>query len=160
MTETRLSKIGILLAEVKTIGKQYRELTGKPLGITGEVAEFEAAEKLGLILSEARQPSYEAIRKIGNKITGIQIKGRRITKEMKRSQRIGSISLTHDWDMVILVILDDDFEPVEMYEALRTDIEKALREPGSKARNVRGALGVSKFKSISNLVWSREGNDA
>ena len=135
-------------------------MTGKPLGITGEVAEFEAANKLGLELSEARQPGYDAIRKIGNKIAKIQIKGRRITKEMRRIQKIGSISLTHDWDAVILVILDEDFEPVEMYEALRTDIEKALREPGSKARNIRGALGVLKFKSISNLVWSREENDA
>ncbi len=152
----RLHQIGNLLTRAKTIAKQYREVTGKPLGITGEVAEYEAARLLGLELSEARQPGYDAIRKHGDQITKIQIKGRRIPKDAKPGQRIGSIRLDQDWETVVLVILDEDFEPVEMYEAERNPIKDALTKPGSKARNIRGALSVSKFKSISRLVWSRE----
>ncbi len=40
---------------------QYRTLTGKPLGITGEVAEYEAARILGVELAAARQAGYDVV---------------------------------------------------------------------------------------------------
>lgn len=36
-----------ILGEAKRLAQQYRSVTGKPLGITGEVAEYEAARILG-----------------------------------------------------------------------------------------------------------------
>lgn len=42
------------LAEAKRLARRYRTLTGKPLGVTGEVAEFEAARLLGLELVPPR----------------------------------------------------------------------------------------------------------
>ena len=48
-----------LLGEAKKLARRYRTLTGKPLGITGEVAEFEAARLLNLQLTEARQVGYD-----------------------------------------------------------------------------------------------------
>lgn len=44
-----------LLGEAKRLAKEYRELTGRPLGITGEVAEYEAARLLEIELSAVRQ---------------------------------------------------------------------------------------------------------
>ena len=40
---------------------QYRRLTGKPLGITREVAEYEGPRLLGVALGVAPQPGYEAL---------------------------------------------------------------------------------------------------
>jgi hypothetical protein len=160
MTTPQLNRIGKVIGQAKSAAKKYRGLTGKPLGITGEVAEFEAARLLGLELSEARQPGYDAIRVTGHKPDRIQIKGRRIPKDAKKSQRLGSIRFNHPWDFVVLVILDDDFEPVEIHEAGRRAIRSALKKPGSKARNVRGALTVSKFKAIGRCLWSRDTADA
>jgi hypothetical protein len=37
-----------ILAETKKLAQRYRVLTGKPLGITGEIAEYEAARSLGV----------------------------------------------------------------------------------------------------------------
>ena len=156
----KLDRIGKLLSEAKRIAKEYREETGKPLGITGEVAEYEAARKLGLDLCEARQPGYDAIRIRDNRIEKIQIKGRRLPADAKRGRRVGSIRPDHEWDFVVLVLLDGDFEPLEIFEANRSNIELALKKPGSKARNEKGALAVSKFKSISRLVWSRDKDNA
>lgn len=156
----RLERIGDLLSRAIQIAKQYREETGKPLGITGEVAEYEAARKLSLELSQARQPGYDAVRRQGCKVTKIQIKGRRVPRDARRGQRIGSISLDHEWDSIVLVILDEDFEPIEMWEATRSDVERALQKPGSKARNIRGALGIPQFKSIAKSVWSRNVGDS
>ena len=43
-----------LLANAEVLAQQYRALTGKPLGITGEVAEYEAFRILGVELSPAK----------------------------------------------------------------------------------------------------------
>ena len=151
-----LERIGAALKQAKTAAKAYLELTGKPLGITGEVAEFEAARILGLELAEARQPGYDAVPTSEALETKVQIKGRRIAGDAKHGQRVGSIRFDHEWDSVVLVILDEDFEPLEIHEAQRATIQNALDEPGSKARNKRGALSVSKFKSIGLLLWTRD----
>lgn len=69
---------------------------------------------------------------------------------------LGSIRTEHDWDSVLVVLLDHNFDAQEIHEAERKDIIAALNFPGSKARNVRGALTVSKFKSIGTLRWRRK----
>lgn len=46
-----------ILRDVKALAVEYYKATGKPLGVTGEMAEYEAAEKLGLELAEARNPN-------------------------------------------------------------------------------------------------------
>jgi hypothetical protein len=86
----------------------------------------------------------------------LQIKGRCILPGCKPGQRVGSIDIKKDWDAVLLVLLDENFEAKEIYEAQRAEVLKALSAPGSKARNERGALAVSKFKSIAKLRWSRD----
>jgi hypothetical protein len=49
--------------------------------------------------------------------------------------------------------MDENFQTTAIYEADREPVIDALTEPGSIARNKRGALGVSKFKSIGRQVW-------
>jgi hypothetical protein len=147
-----IARMGEILQEVKELAKAYKELTKKPLGITGEVAEYEAARLLDLRLCDARQPGYDAVRLEGGVATRIQIKGRCST-DHKSGQRVGSIRFKHAWDLVVLVFMDDNFEPLEIYEAERDQIRKRLEAPGSAARNERGSLAVSQFKSIARKVW-------
>lgn len=144
-----------ILRQAKHLARQYYALTGKPLGVTGEVAEFEAAQALGLELTGARQAGYDALERGGGRTKRLQIKGRCLQEGHKPGQRLGSIRLEHDWDAVLMVLLDGNFDAVEIHEADRGAIEKALQAPGSKARNERGSLGVSKFKSIGKLRWRR-----
>jgi hypothetical protein len=47
-----------VIRDAKEIARRYRNLTGRPLGITGEVGEFTAAELMSLRLTGARQPGY------------------------------------------------------------------------------------------------------
>lgn len=146
------SEITELLERVKAVAREYRDLTGRPLGCTGEVAELEAASILGLSLAEVRQAGYDATGPDGRRI---QIKGRCVLPSSKPGQRVGSINCTHDWDTVMLVLLDEDLNATAIHEADRAAVVAALEVPGSKARNERGALAVSQFKSIGRLVWSR-----
>ena len=114
-----------------------------------------AAQILGLELADARQSGYDTIRKENGKVIKIQIKGRCIPANAKPGQRLGSIQLDKEWDTVLLVLMDEDLEVQSMYEAARPEIEKALLAPGSKVRNERGALAVSKFKAIGHEIWNR-----
>ncbi len=145
-----------ILAEVKKLARRYRVLTGKPLGITGEVAEYEAARILGVELSPARQAGYDATEERDGRIFRLQIKGRCVLEASRPGQRIGRIDIKKDFDAVLLVLLDSDFEATTIYEAPREAVIAALAEPGSKSRNDRGALGVRKFKSIGHVRWQRE----
>jgi hypothetical protein len=144
-----------LLSRVKLISRQYRDLTGRPLGCTGEIAELEAASILGLELAQVRQTGYDAIRNTPEGQQRIQIKGRCILPGSKLSQRLGRIDITKPWDAVMLVLLDENLDATAVYEASRDAVITVLKAPGSKSRNERGALGISKFKSIGQLIWSR-----
>ena len=128
----------------------YYRLTGKPLGITGEIGEYLAAKHLGLELADARTPGFDAY---GPDKRLVQVKSRAIPEEKRLTgQRLGSIRLEHEWDTVVLVLMNELFEPYAMYEAGREPIEAALTKPGSKARNERGALAITKFISIGKKV--------
>ena len=145
-----------VLAEAKRLAQEYRRLTGKPLGITGEVAEFEAAQILGVKLAAARQDGYDATEVVEGQKRRLQIKGRVILPSSKPSQLLGSIKIQKPFDAVLMVLLDEEFNATGIYEAEREAIVEALIHPGSRARNERGALSVSKFKSIGTLRWQRE----
>lgn len=140
-----------ILSEVKILATKYKKLTGKPLGVTGELAEYNAAKLLGLKLEKARTAGYDAT----DADKKIQIKGRCFAEKPKPGQRLGSIRLDHEWDSVLLVLMNEDFDVLEMWEATRPEVEKAIATPGSKARNERGALAVSNFKKIGQKIWPK-----
>jgi len=140
-----------ILAAVKPLAAEYYRLTGKPLGVTGEVAEYVAAEILGLKLVAARTVGYDALR--GRE--RIQIKGRAYGMNAKLGQRISRIKLDAPCDSVLLVLLDNaTLEPREMWEAPYASVCECLARPGSKAR-ARGSLSVSAFKRLprARCVW-------
>jgi hypothetical protein len=145
----------IVLGEAKSLARRYRNLTGRPLGVTGEVAEYEAARLLNLNLAPARMAGYDATEQLNGTTRRLQIKGRCLLPNCKPGQRLGSIDVTKDWDAVLMVLLDENLDAISIYEAPRNQVLAALAEPGSKARNERGALGVNKFKAIAVKRWER-----
>jgi hypothetical protein len=57
---------------------------------------------------------------------------------------------------VVLILLDDCFDPIEIYQANGEKIKRELTKPGSKARNLRGQLSIPAFKRIAGEpVWKR-----
>lgn len=143
-----------ILASVKPLAAEYYRLTGKPLGVTGEVAEYVVAEKLKLTLVPPRTSGHDAIRKTAKGDERIQIKGRAFGETSKRSQRVGSIKAGAACDKVILVLLENTtLEPVGMWEATYREVIDHLETPGSRARNERGSMSVSAFKRIAQPIW-------
>jgi hypothetical protein len=142
-------RIREILAAVRPLAAEYYRLTKKPLGVTGEVAEYVAAELLGLKLSPARTTGYDALRGTER----IQIKGRAYGKDSKPGQRMSRIKPDAPCDTVMLVLLDNStLEPREIWEAPFSAVVVRLGFSQSKSR-ARGALGVAEFKKIAHRVW-------
>lgn len=149
------AQVSELVEQAKRVAVRYRQLTGKPLGITGEIAECEAAAILGLDLHAARTAGYDATEMRDGIAVRVQIKGRVIGNPKKIAGRVGAIDLRQPFDVVQLVLLDCDFNALAIYEAARPAVEALITRPGSKARNERGSVGIAQFKAIAHLRWSR-----
>src|SRR5688500_6473962 len=120
-----------ILSQVRGLACEYYQLTGKPLGVTGEVAEYVAAELLGLDLAPPRTKGYDATRSTTSGIQRVQIKGRALSSNANASQRLGTIKRAADCDRVLLVLLDNaTLEPGEIWEASYADVEARLAVPG------------------------------
>ncbi|TPL89750.1 gamma-glutamylcyclotransferase [Mesorhizobium sp. B2-3-13] len=151
---TLAERIKGILAAVKPLAAEYYQVTGKPLGVTGEVAEYVASTVMGLELAPPRTTGYDAVRHTPAGPERIQIKGRAYDPAGNRSQRIGQIKPSGPCDTVMLVLLHNaTLDPVEIWEAPFPAVVARLAEPGSISRNERGALAVSDFKRLGRQVW-------
>lgn len=142
-----------ILNDVIKLAVEYYTLTGKPLGVTGEVAEYLAASSLNLELAPARCAGFDAIRYDKGNPQKVQIKGR-YKKDGKKWGRMSKIRHSQEFDIVMLVLMHRDYELVEIWEADRETVLERLIQPGSKSRNERGSMSVSQFKSIARKIWS------
>ena len=149
------AQLSKLVVQAKRLAVRYRQLTGKPLGITGEIAKCEAAAILGVDLHAARTAGYDATETRDGIAIRVQIKGRVIDNPKKITGRVGAIDPRQPFDVVQLILLDCDLNAFAIYEAERPAVETLLTRPGSKARNERGSIGIAQFKAIARLRWSR-----
>lgn len=144
-----------LISETRRIAAEYRRATGKSLAVSGEIAKHDACVLLGLEPVEAVSAGgYDAVgTRFDWQDKKIQIKGRAIFDEGKSGQRIGQLKLDKDWDAVALVLMDEDFKPMEVHLVSRTVLEQELKNETGNRKN-RGAMSVAKFKHLARLVWT------
>lgn len=144
-----------VLVRIKPLAAQYYRLTGKPLGVTGEIGEFEVARLLGLKLAEARSPGYDATDQSQRRY---QIKTRCLSLDDAgrwKSNMTGTLN-NKEWDAALLAVINREFEVWEIWEADRGAVERELSPPGSIGRNKRRMLPLSKFMKIGRLRYRRD----
>lgn len=146
-----------LMSEARRLAAEYRRTTGKTLPLSGEIAVHDAVRLLGLTPSPEPGLGYEALRGAGAQAERLQVKARVIFDGVKSTHRIGELKLDREWDAVLLVLLDQDYEPFAIYEARRAAIEQSLAETRP---NKRGSLTVPRFQRIGACVWARAADDA
>jgi hypothetical protein len=151
-----LYQVDKLMGEARRLAREYRLAMGKPLaGISAELAVHDAMRLLDLEAAPKGTGGYDVLGRGPRAGKRIQVKGRAIFDESKGGQRIGQLKTEQEWDSVMLVLLDENYDPVEIYEAEREDILEAADKTSSN-RSKRGAVSVAKFKIIGHLVWSRD----
>ena len=144
-----------LISQARRLAAEYRKTMGKPLpGISAEIASHDAMRLLSLEPCKEQWSGCDAVDPARNN-KRIQIKSRTIFDESKTGQRIGQLNKDQSWDSVVLVLMDEDYEPYEIYEAEREDILE-YTDKASKSRAKRGAMSVARFKIIGRLAWTQE----
>jgi len=140
-----------LIAQARQLAAEYRREMGKPLpGVSNEIAAHDAVRLLGLEEAADTDTGWDAV----DPSSGyrIQIKSRTIFDESKGGQRIGQLKVNQAWDAVVLVLMDENYEPYEIYQAMRDDLAEYV-DAASSNRAKRGAMSVARFKIIGQLVW-------
>ena len=143
-----------LINETRHLAAEFRRTTGTILPVSGEIARYDVAHHLNMALCEDRGCGYDAIGNTPHDGLRVQIKSRVIGDCVKSGHRIGQLNPAGNWDLVVLSLMNGDFEPVEMYQACRDEVMDALTD--NKTRVKRGAISVAKFKIIADLVWTQE----
>jgi len=144
-----------LIEQTRKLAAEFRRTTGTMLPVSGEIARHDVSHHLDLELNKENTAGFDAIGRNEREGLRIQIKSRVVGDSVKPGHRIGQLNPDGDWDLVILSLMDDEFEPLEMYQASREEIFDAVQDASSK-RKKRGAISVAKFKIIGKLVWTRE----
>lgn len=142
-----------LMHEARKLAATYRRATGQALGISSEIATHDVIRLMKLVPAEPGAGGYDAIGTGPREGKYIQIKGRTIFADAKSTPRIGQIKLEQEWDSVMLILMNEDYEAQAIYEADREAIVEAMTETSEK-RAKRGAMSVAKFKAIGTRVWS------
>jgi hypothetical protein len=144
-------RVAEILAATKALAVEYYQLTGKPLGVTGEVAEYVAAQTLRLKLAPPRTPGHDATRRRKGKLECIQIKGRAF--KPGKTQHLSKFNAAKPCDTAMMVLLDlATLDAREIWEAPFSAVITRLGVPGSKAR-ARGVLTVGDFKRFGKRVF-------
>ncbi|MGV1760561.1 hypothetical protein ACQZ6F_27235 [Rhizobium sp. A22-96] len=155
MTETDAAgRVQEILTAIKPLAAEYYRLTGRPLGVIGEVAAPLAAEVLNLELAPPRTVGYDAIRhRTDGSREHIQIKGRAYSVHPHPSQLLGRVKQAADCHTVLLVLLDNvTLDLCEIWEAPYSEVAEQFVMPGSNSP-ARGALSVIEFKRVAIKVW-------
>lgn len=147
-----LYSIDKLINETRRLAAEFKRTTGTMLPVSGEIARYDVSHHLDLTLSEDHNSGYDAIGNNERDGLRVQIKSRVIGDSVKSGHRVGQLNPNGNWDIVILSLMDDQFEPIEMYQLSREEIVKTLNTSSKK----QSTISVAKFKIISELVWTRE----
>ncbi|WP_438969749.1 hypothetical protein [Methylophaga sp.] len=146
-----------LMHETRQLAARYRQTTGSTLPVTSEIARFDAARALDLDLIDDPNSHIDAIGRSGEREQKrVIIKGRAIFESTRASPRIGQINPEQEWDIVVLVLFDENYDVDEIFEASREEITDALDNKRDSNRKKRGAMSIAQFKIIGQRVWSRE----
>ncbi|NQY26270.1 MAG: hypothetical protein HRT92_03735 [Piscirickettsiaceae bacterium] len=151
-----LYSIDKLMHETRQLAARYRQTTGSTLPVTGEISRYDVAKALNLQLTDDQTLGYDAIGLGDREGLRILIKGRVLFEDSRSTPRIGQLKPDERWDNVVLILFDDNYEAVEMYEATHEDIKAVLKTKSNNSNKKRGAMSIAQFKIISQLVWTQE----
>jgi len=141
-----------LIGETRRLAAEFKRTTGTMLPVSGEIARYDVSTNLKLILNDDHSCGYDAIGQGEYEGVRFLIKSRVVGDTVKSGHRIGQLNPDGNWDIIVLSLMNSEFEPMEMYQLNRNDVMETLAGSSKK----RGAISVAKFKIIGNLIWTSE----
>ena len=116
VTAMSVYQVDKLMGEARRLAAEYRRATGKTLAISGEIAVSDVIHLLGLEPAPADAEGYDVVRMRGDVRERLQVKARTVFDDTRRPARLGQLRMDKPWDAALLVLMDDDYEPIEIHE--------------------------------------------
>ena len=142
-----------LMEETRRLAAEYRRTTGQTLPVGPDLARYDAIRLLGLTEATEETKGIDAHDADGN---GVQIKSRVVFDSRKTGHRIGQLNTGADWQKLVLVIMDDNYQPDEIYQMDRGTALQALEQSENSSQKKRGAMSLARFRVMAELVWERQ----
>ena len=143
-----------LMTETRRLASEYYKTTGQVLPVSSELSRYDVIQKLKFLPIEKPEKGVDLLGSGPWKDKKALIKSRVIFENSKSKQRVGQLNMEGGWEVVILVLMNEAYEPFEMYLIDRPTIESTLSVGKESSRRQRGALSVAKFKALGTRVWS------
>lgn len=142
-----------LMDETRRIASEYRASTGSTLPVSSELAKFDAIHLLGLRASDGTERAVDAWMPTPNGELKVQVKARVLFRDDKSGYRVGQLNMDADWDVLLLVLMNEKYETTAIHRVDRTRLLNEMKNNKSSGKNSRGALSVKKFIAIAQLCW-------
>lgn len=142
-----------LMTQTRKLAADYYRTMNQSLPVSAELAKYDACRLLNLKECEDVVKGVDALDEKGG---AYQVKSRVIFQEGRSGYRIGQLNMDGDWQHVVLVLFNPDYEPFEIYVASRDAILEAESGKANPKREKRGAMSVAKFKNIGQLLWTSD----
>lgn len=135
-----------LVEALRQLAQEWKRRFGRGLGVTPELAELYACQKLGLRRMPSGNRGFDAIDQEGKRY---QIKGRAPNRGdiVNPAGRVGRF-VNFDFDYALLVILDGDLRCREIWRANA----QSLKVEQAKVRNDRAGIHITTFQRIGERV--------
>jgi len=135
-----------LVEALRQLAQQWKRRFGRGLGVTPELAEVYACQKLGLKRMPSGNQGFDAIDREGKRY---QIKGRAPNRGdiVNPAGRVGRF-VNFDFNYALLVMLGSD---LRLREIWRADAE-SLKVEQAKVQNGRAGIHVSTFQKIGERL--------
>jgi len=131
---------------LRQLAQEWKRRFKRRLGVTPELAEFYACEKLELTHMPPENRGFDATDRSGKRY---QIKGRAPDRgdTINPQGRVGRF-MNFDFDYALLVIIDSDLRCREIW---RASAEK-IKVEQAKVRNERAGIHVGTFQEIGERL--------
>lgn len=143
-----------MMEAVRAVGAAYRQRTGRPLGVTGELGEYLAARQLGLTLLQERLPGVDATRiNATGEMDRVLIRTRALPMSAMEGRRIGTLPESDEATHLVLVLLDEESLRLEaIWQAPYAEVFNQQLTRG----NSRG-MHLTRFLTLSGAerLWTR-----
>ena len=135
-----------LVETLRQLAQEWKRRFGRGLGVTPELAELYACQKLGLKRMPSGNRGFDAIDQGGKRY---QIKGRAPNQGaiVNPAGRVGRF-VNFDFDYALLVMLGSDLRPREIWRANA----ESLKVEQAKVRNERAGIHVATFQRIGERL--------
>lgn len=143
-----------MMEAVRAVGAAYRQRTGRPLGVSGELGEYLAVRHLGLTLLEERLPGVDATRSAaGGQLDHMLIRTRALSMAVLEGRRIGALPESETATHLVLVLLDE--ESLRLEAIWQAPYEAVFQQQMTRG-NSRG-VHLTRFLALpgAERLWPR-----